>query len=195
MLINQVLDLTNDQDDVPLENSSADFDPDEEDEPIVKTWVETVPVAALRNLPDNRHHNFKALHWKGVDWTIMVKKRGTEVGSFLGIVVEDVPESFSVKVQIRCHLLDKAGVELPSDYDTNPLSHTYSKRETDIVAFGIHDQGRWKTATWQQVEANADSNQNVHMRFQVEYLYQPRSNPGLGYKSKEATGMVGLQNL
>ena len=179
--------------------ATVDDDSDECNDEI--SWIESVPAATISK--GECYRNTRAVRWKGIDWMIVVVRprsrdqdqKQDRVGYFLGYETAQIPKNFLLTVQLRCHVVDSEGKNVPHPVqDSLPLfMHTYTCVTGD--ADGYYDQGVWDKLSLTAALAHVDVNQCVRLRFALKAVYTPQKNPGLGYKSKEATGMVGLENL
>ena len=176
--------------------ATVDDDSDECDDEI--SWIESVPAATISN--GELYRNTRAVRWKGIDWMVVVVRpkdniKTDRVGYFLGYETAQVPKNFSLTVHVRCHVVDSEGKNVPhpvQDSTPAPFHHfTYEIGDSG----GYFDWGVWERLSLSAALAHVDANQRVHLRFSLAAVYTPQKNPGLGYKSKEATGMVGLENL
>ena len=192
-------DSTTTMGEVNVISTAVDDDSDECDDEI--SWIETVPLATISK--GELYRNTRAIRWKGIDWMVVVMKARKQeqdakfdrVGYFLGYEVAQIPKNFSVPVHLRCYVVDSEGKNVPHPLqDTVPASYHHFQHNNGDSG-GYYDLGVWDRLSLSAAMAHADTNQNVHLRFIVTAVYQPQKNPGLGYKSKEATGMVGLENL
>jgi hypothetical protein len=123
-----------------------------------------------------------------------VGKREQEatVGCFLGFD-SSVPKTFQpFTVSIRYHILNKqdeiAVTSIEEDiWDVVPI--------TDFDDHGCHDHGTYESLFFSDILPHVDEKRLFRMKIEVTEILKARRNPAPGYKSKEATGMVGLENL
>ena len=163
------------------------------------SWIEKVPVATISK--GEQYRNTHAVRWKGIDWMVVVLKsapreqdaKQDRVGYYLGYdtaQAAQIPHGWSLDVHSRCHVVDSEGNNVPHPVQDSKLSshHEFSCRNGDSDGYYTLDRLSLSAAL-----AHEDANQCVNLRFSLTAMYKPQTNPGLGYKSKEATGMVGME--
>ena len=191
-----VLDLTNDEEE---ENKNVADDDNEcnDDDPIEVSWIETIPFSAI-NQEGRQYRKRKAYRWKGIDWLLVVAKPwgyGTNadaIGCFVGFD-DTAPKTFhAFSVFAKYHILDKNGKIVASsieDFDckfpTNPK----------LDEHGCFDQGTFECLVCPDISQYLDDKRQFRIKIELTEQLEARQNPPSGYKSKEATGMVGLENL
>ena len=189
-----VLDLTNDEEDENKNVANDDNDNEcNDDDPIEVSWIETIPLSEIEHSTRQYRHK-KAFQWKGIDWLLVVCRGGehSSVGCFVGID-DSAPKTFQpFSVSARYHILNEQGEiavssieEYTCKFEPNP----------SLDEHGCFDRGTFDNLFYSDILPHVDEKRLFRIKIELSEIVQPRQNPGPGYKSKEATGMVGLENL
>ena len=190
-----ILDLTNDEEEENKNAATDDSNECNDDDPIEVNWIETIPLSEF-DQPTKQYRKRKAYHWKGIDWLLVVAKSydvtDPTVGCFLGFD-DTAPKTFQpFSVCAKYHILNKQGDIVASSIEDFVCNFAPNPKLDEHKCF---DKGGFDSLVLSDILKFADEKRQLRLKIQLIEQLQARPNPAPGYKSKEATGMVGLENL